>query len=121
MAVNAHHLFFVGCGRLGAIPDSRLSRIFRALVPDPEPCAELSLVIGTIVNKLIATMSFATRSSLVRAAAATRGVAVRNMATEPKAHKAKDMWAEFKKSRPPKDHLDEHVSLLVCSLTAILY
>jgi hypothetical protein len=32
------------------------------------------------------------------------------MSTEPKIHKAKDKWAEFEGQRPPKDHLDTHVS-----------
>ena len=33
----------------------------------------------------------------------------RHMATA-KMHKAKDLWSELKKTRPPKDHMDEHVS-----------
>lgn len=56
------------------------------------------------------TMSFAARSTLVRTATAARAGCTRNMSSEAKLHKAKDMWAELQKTRPPKDHMDEHVS-----------
>jgi hypothetical protein len=56
------------------------------------------------------TMSpLAARSAVLRSAA-TRAVARRQMSTEPKMHKAKDNWADLVNKRPPKDHLDEHVS-----------
>jgi hypothetical protein len=49
------------------------------------------------------------RSALLRTAAA-RTVARRQMSAEPKMHKSKDKWADMLSQRPPKDHLDEHVS-----------
>jgi hypothetical protein len=51
----------------------------------------------------------AARSALLRSAAA-RTVARRQMSAQPKMHKSKDKWADMISQRPPKDHLDEHVS-----------
>ena len=48
------------------------------------------------------------RSSISRVA--TRAVARRQMSSEPKMHTSKNSWQELKKTRPPKDHMDEHVS-----------
>ena len=52
------------------------------------------------------------RTSLVRTAA-TRVVARRQISSEPTLHKAKDKWADLLKTRPPKDHMDEHVSEII--------
>jgi hypothetical protein len=49
------------------------------------------------------------RSAILRTAAA-RTVARRQMSAQPKMHKSKDKWADMLSQRPPKDHLDEHVS-----------
>ena len=48
------------------------------------------------------------RSSIARVS--TRAVARRQMSSEAKVH-SKEGWAELLKTRPPKDHGDEHVSL----------
>ena len=48
------------------------------------------------------------RSSIARVS--TRAVGRRQMSSEAKVH-SKEGWAELLKTRPPKDHGDEHVSL----------
>lgn len=53
-------------------------------------------------------MPLVARSTLVRSAATV--AARRQMSTAPKMHKASDKWSAVVKSRPHKDHLDEHVS-----------
>lgn len=49
---------------------------------------------------------FAVRTTLARSTMVGR----RQMSTTPKLHRAADKWPGFLKERPPKDHLDEHVS-----------
>lgn len=66
-------------------------------------CKSLTVIVVVTMTPLAA------RSTLWRSAGTQ--AARRQMSTAPKMHKATDKWAGFVKERPPKDHLDEHVSL----------
>mmetsp|Transcript_16185 Transcript_16185/g.45300 ORF Transcript_16185/g.45300 Transcript_16185/m.45300 type:complete len:96 (-) Transcript_16185:236-523(-) len=54
-------------------------------------------------------MMLARTALAARTAAASRVVSRRQMSSEARIHTAKSKWSELQKTRPPKDHNDEHL------------